>query len=110
MTTISLQEYLERVNTLIDEGQLTEAVAHCRNILETYPRHIDTYRLLAKALLEQHAYEDAADLFQRILSADPNDFISHVGLSSTLTCIRRRRSGSMVVSQSWVGFISPRPL
>lgn len=81
MTTITLQEYLERIETLIDENQFSEAVGHCRNILDTYPRHIDTYRLLAKALLEQHEHEDAADLFQRILSADPNDFISHVGLS-----------------------------
>lgn len=81
MTTITLQEYLERIEDLIEENQFSDAISHCRNVLETYPRHIDTYRLLAKALLEQHDYDGAADLFQRVLSADPNDFIAHVGLS-----------------------------
>ncbi|GIK56391.1 MAG: tetratricopeptide repeat protein [Chloroflexi bacterium] len=81
MTTITLQEYHERIEKLIDENMLTEAVAHCRHILESYPSHIRTYRLLAKALLEQHDYDGATDLFQRVLSADPNDFVAHVGLS-----------------------------
>ena len=36
---------------------------------------------MGKALLEQQDYSAANDLFLRILGVDPNDFISHVGLS-----------------------------
>ncbi|NJN54404.1 MAG: tetratricopeptide repeat protein [Anaerolineae bacterium] len=81
MTTITLREYHQRIDKLIDENMLTEAITHCRHVLETHSSHIDTYRLLAKALLEQHDYDGAADLFQRVLSAEPNDFVAHVGLS-----------------------------
>ncbi|MCL4264826.1 MAG: tetratricopeptide repeat protein [Anaerolineae bacterium] len=81
MPTITLQEYHERIEKLIDESMLTDAVSHCRHILDSHPSHIHTYRLLAKALLEQHDYDGASDLFQRVLSADPNDFVAHVGLS-----------------------------
>ncbi|MCP4362048.1 MAG: tetratricopeptide repeat protein, partial [Chloroflexi bacterium] len=84
MTTITLHEYIEKIDQFIADNQLDEAVAHSRNILQKFPRHIDTYRLLAKVLLEQEQYEDAADLFQRVLSTDPNDFIAHVGMSIVL--------------------------
>ncbi|WP_420642652.1 hypothetical protein [Candidatus Leptofilum sp.] len=81
MTSILLHEYVEQVETLIDANRLVEAVEHCRHILHHYPRHIDTYRVMGKALLEKQEYDSASDLFLRILGADPNDFISHVGLS-----------------------------
>ncbi|MBK9055751.1 MAG: tetratricopeptide repeat protein [Chloroflexi bacterium] len=81
MTQITLQTYLRDIEKLIDDNRLTEAVAHCKHILRQKPRYIEAYRLLSKALLEQHEYVSAADVFQRILSADPEDFIAHVGLS-----------------------------
>ncbi len=84
MTTISLQDYLQQIENMIGEDRSAEAAMHCRHILQQYPRHIDTYRLFAKALLEQGEFGAAADLFQRVLSAIPNDFISHVGLSEAL--------------------------
>ncbi|MCA9944877.1 MAG: tetratricopeptide repeat protein, partial [Anaerolineales bacterium] len=81
MTTIHLHDYVEQVDKLIDDNRLVEAIEHCRHILHSYPRHIDTYRVMGKALLEKQDFDAASDLFLRILSADPNDFISHVGLS-----------------------------
>lgn len=81
MATISLFEYLETVNQLLDEERYAAANQHCRHILSKFPRHIETYRLLAKAHLGQHEYAQAIELFQRVLSADPNDFISHIALS-----------------------------
>ncbi|MDX1664579.1 MAG: hypothetical protein R3272_12355 [Candidatus Promineifilaceae bacterium] len=81
MAEVTLREYLQRIDELVDESRLTEAAAHCRHILEAFPRHVGTYRALAKVLLEQGAYADAADLFWRVLSADPEDFIAHVGLA-----------------------------
>ena len=81
MTSILLHDYVEQVDKLIDDNRLVEAIEHCRHILHTYPRHIDTYRVMGKALLEKQEYDAATDLFLRILGADPSDFISHVGLS-----------------------------
>ncbi|MCB8979594.1 MAG: tetratricopeptide repeat protein [Ardenticatenaceae bacterium] len=81
MTSILLHDYVEQIDKLIDDNRLVEAIEHCRHILHSYPRHIDTYRVMGKALLEKQEYDAANDLFLRILGTDPNDFISHVGLS-----------------------------
>lgn len=82
MARISLEDYLAEIEDLIDDSRLTEAAAHCRHILNLHPRHIESYRLLGKVLLEQHDYSGAVDIFQRVLSAEPEDFIAHVGLSA----------------------------
>lgn len=81
MAESTLRAYLKEIDELIEHNQLDEAIAHCRHILETYPKHLDTYRLLGKAYLEAKRYGDAADIFQRVLSAVPDDFVSHVGMS-----------------------------
>lgn len=81
MTQISLRAYIREIDNLIDREHLDEAIAHCRHILQTYPKHIETYRLLGKAYLEAKRYGDAADIFQRVLSAIPDDFVSHIGMS-----------------------------
>ncbi len=81
VATTFLPDYLKLIDQLLEGGRFHEATQHCRHILKQHPRHIPTYRALAKALLEQHQYSDAADVFHRVLSADPNDFIAHVGLS-----------------------------
>ncbi len=81
VATTFLQNYLNLIDQLLEDGRFHEATQHCRHILKQFPRHIPTYRALAKALLEQHLYADALDIFHRVLSADPNDFIAHVGLS-----------------------------
>ena len=60
MAKIALRVYNNEIGDLTDHGQIEEAVAHCRHILETYPKHVDTYRLLGKAYLEEQRYGDAA--------------------------------------------------
>ena len=81
MAEIALRAYVKEVDDLVEREQLDEAIAHARHILETYPKHLDTYRLLGKAYLEAKRYGDAADLFQRVLSAIPDDFVAHIGMS-----------------------------
>ncbi len=81
MAEIPLRNYIREIDSLIESGQLDEAIAHCRHILQTYPKHLETYRLLGKAYLEAKRYGDAADVFQRVLSAVPDDFIAHIGMS-----------------------------
>ena len=81
MAKVSLRAYNREIETMIDRGHLDEAVAHCRHILKTFPKHIDTYRLLGKTFLEGKHYGDAVDIFSRVLVSVPNDFVSQVGMS-----------------------------
>ncbi len=82
MAKISLRMYNREIEGLVEQGQrLDEAIAHCRHILQTYPKHLETYRLLGKAYLEAKRYDQAVDIFQRVLVAAPEDFVAHVGMS-----------------------------
>jgi len=81
MARISLRAYNRDIEAIIDGNQIDEAFAHCRNILESYPKNIDTYRLMGKALLEAQRFSDASDVFHRVLSSVPDDFIAHLGMS-----------------------------
>src|SRR3990170_3315236 len=81
MAETSLRAYVREIDDLIEHEQLDEAIAHARHILQTYPRHLDTYRLLGKAYLEAKRFGDSADILQRVLSAVPDDFVAHIGMS-----------------------------
>ncbi len=81
MAKTSLRAYDRDIETMLDRGQLDEAVAHCHHILKTFPKNLATYRLLGKAFLEMRKYADAADVFSRVLACVPNDFVANVGMS-----------------------------
>ncbi|HEX6270599.1 MAG TPA: tetratricopeptide repeat protein [Anaerolineales bacterium] len=81
MAKVSLRAYNREIETMIDRGHLDEAIANCRHILKTFPKHIETYRLLGKAYLEYKRYPEAVDIFSRVLAAVPDDFVANVGMS-----------------------------
>ncbi|GAB4422720.1 MAG: hypothetical protein Kow002_12170 [Anaerolineales bacterium] len=81
MAKVSLRSYNQEIETMIENGQLEEAIAHCRHILNAFPKNLETYRLLGKAYLEARRYEEALNIFQRVVMAVPDDFVSHVGMS-----------------------------
>ena len=82
MPNIPLRAYTREIEGLVEHAQrLDEAIAHCRQILKTYPKHLETYRLLGKAYLEGKRYDQAVDIFERLLVAVPDDFVAHVGMS-----------------------------
>jgi tetratricopeptide (TPR) repeat protein len=81
MAKVSLRGYNTEIDRLIDNNQLDEAIAHCIHILGIFPKHADTYRLLGKAFLERQRYNDAADMFLRVLAIFPDDFVAHIGIS-----------------------------
>lgn len=81
MARISLRAYQRDIEELIETHQFDQAIAHCRHILRFYPKDVNTYRLLGKAYLESQRYGDASDIFIRVLSTIPDDFVSHVGMS-----------------------------
>jgi tetratricopeptide (TPR) repeat protein len=81
MAKVALRIYNHEIENLIGQGLVDEAIAHCRHILKTFPKHLETYRLLGKAYLEARRYNEAIDIFGRLLMAVPDDFVAHVGLS-----------------------------
>jgi hypothetical protein len=81
MAKIALRLYHREIESLIDQGELEAAIAHCRHILQTFPKCLDTYRLLGKAYLQARRYAEATDIFRRLLMALPDDFIAHVGMA-----------------------------
>jgi tetratricopeptide (TPR) repeat protein len=70
------------LKTLLEREALEEVIGHCRHIIQHFPKNVETYRLLGQALLERGRREEAADIFQRVLGAIPDDFTAHIGLSS----------------------------
>ena len=81
MAKVSLRIYNREIESLIEQSRLDEAIAHCHHILKTFPKHLETYRLLGKVFLEGKRYNEAVDIFSRILISVPDDFVSHVGMS-----------------------------
>ncbi|MGI5916541.1 MAG: tetratricopeptide repeat protein [Anaerolineae bacterium] len=74
------REALQRATT----GDPMAALAICRRILETFPRHVATYGVLGRIYLELGDHRTAADLFRRLLSADPEHVLAYVGLAIIL--------------------------
>ena len=81
MAKVSLRKYNKEIENLVERGQLDEAIAHCRHVLNTFPKNLETYRLIGKAYLEAKRYNEATDIFERLLMAVPDDFVAHVGMS-----------------------------
>jgi len=84
VTEISLQDYCDRIENLIEQGRYAEVVAHGRHILAFHPKYVLIYRLLGTALLEAGQDEYAEDMFRRVLSADPEDYLAWAGMSDVL--------------------------
>lgn len=80
MNQIPLAEYRQQVEAAIVDGRHDEAVAHGRHILKHYPKDVGAYWLLGKAMLEAGQDEQAADMFQRVVSADPDRMLAWVGM------------------------------
>ena len=81
MAEVRLQEYIQQVDGMVEKGQYDEAIAHLRHILQHYPKFLLAYRLLGKILLETGQDDVAEEMFLRVLSGDPEDFVARVGMS-----------------------------
>ncbi|HKZ82719.1 MAG TPA: tetratricopeptide repeat protein [Anaerolineae bacterium] len=81
MADIALRDYVTEIESLIEGNAYDEAVVHCRHILGVYPKYLEAYRLLGKAALEKEDDRAALDIFERVLSVDPEDFVARIGLS-----------------------------
>ncbi|MEO0595234.1 MAG: tetratricopeptide repeat protein, partial [Chloroflexota bacterium] len=78
---ITLRAYTERIENFLRLGRMDEAVAHATHVLQFYPKNADAYRNLGRALVRQQRYEEAGEIFRRLLAAIPDDFSAHYQLS-----------------------------
>ncbi|HIE39200.1 MAG TPA: tetratricopeptide repeat protein, partial [Anaerolineae bacterium] len=81
MAEIALHEYVRQMKQLIKEGRYDEVVAHGRHILKQYPKYLEVYRVLGEAMLEAGQEDQAENMFSRVLSGDPENFVAHAGMS-----------------------------
>ncbi|MEW5717532.1 MAG: tetratricopeptide repeat protein [Chloroflexota bacterium] len=81
---VTLTGYADQVRELIRNDRNDEAVAICKHILRYYPKCVDAYRQLGQALLEKGQFDDAKEIFRRVLSADPESVVAYAGLAVIL--------------------------
>jgi tetratricopeptide (TPR) repeat protein len=81
MADIALQEYTEQLEDLVEHNRVDEVMAHARHILQHYPKYLGAYRVVGKAMLEVGQDQYAADMFRRVLSGDPEDYLTRVAIS-----------------------------
>ncbi len=79
---ITLRTYLNEIENFIDQNVLDQVVAHSTHILKTFPNSYESMRFLAQAYLEEKKFKESAAIFEKILTIVPDDFVSHVGMSS----------------------------
>ncbi|RMG72897.1 MAG: tetratricopeptide repeat protein, partial [Chloroflexi bacterium] len=81
MSNISLKQYLNKIDSLLEDGYYDEAAFHCRHILSQQPKNIAAYRRLGRALVALSRWEDAGEVLRRVLSVAPDDKMAHINLS-----------------------------
>ncbi|NWF68421.1 MAG: tetratricopeptide repeat protein [Chloroflexi bacterium] len=81
MTTITLKDYCEKLEDLLKNDANAETIHHCRHILQFFPKNVQVYRYLGRALLENGEYAEAAEVLRRVLGVYPDDLTAHAGLS-----------------------------
>lgn len=79
---VTYREYLQEIENFTEQNLLDQVISHSSHILKSYPNSIDALRFLGQAFLEQKNYIEASNCFEKLLSFVPDDFVSHVGISS----------------------------
>jgi tetratricopeptide (TPR) repeat protein len=81
MADVTLRESLDLMRSFLRAGHLAEAFALGRHILQFYPKHIETYTVLAQVSLATNDMAGANDLLRRVLSSDPENVIALAGMA-----------------------------
>lgn len=81
MADVLLREYVDRLRELIRGGQYSDAFTLGHHILRYFPKHLETYTLLAQASLDSNDLAGATDLYRRVLGADPENIVALVGMA-----------------------------
>ncbi len=81
MADVLLREYVDQLRDTLRAGKYADAFALGQHILHYFPKHVETYTLLAQACLETDDLAGATDLFRRVLSADPENILALAGMA-----------------------------
>jgi tetratricopeptide (TPR) repeat protein len=81
MQKIPLRLFYRKIEELIINQQSDAAISHAKYLLEKYPKNLAVYKLLGKAFLEKQEFDFANTIFEKILRVEPDDFVSHIGIS-----------------------------
>lgn len=83
-------------NELRKAGDLTQAIALCREHLPKQPGHMSGYIVFGQALYESDALDDARSVFEQALALDPENLIAlrHLGDIA-------RRQGDPLSARRW---------
>jgi len=81
MADVLLHDYVEQLRERVRSGRMSDALTLGQHILRYYPKHIETYVVLAQASLESDDLASATDLFRRVLSADPENVLALAGMA-----------------------------
>lgn len=81
MSNLSLRTYLQRIETWIEENKIDKAISQSAHILQQFPKNLNTFQVLSKALLQKQDFNNAEKVFDIILQIEPDDFVSHIGKS-----------------------------
>src|SRR5262245_9725146 len=77
----SLSSHVEAARSALLSEDYDATARLCLRILDRFPRHLETYALLAEAYRELGWRDEAEDLFRRVVSADPEHLVARWGLS-----------------------------
>jgi tetratricopeptide (TPR) repeat protein len=80
----TLRETIERARKALIDGHADAALTPCQDVLARYPKHVEASCLLAETRREMRQLPQAADLFERVVAADPESLIGHWGLATIL--------------------------
>lgn len=81
MSDLSLRAYHRKIDNWIEENEIDKAITQSKYLIQSFPKSIQSWRCLSKALLQKQDFETADQVFDVILRVDPDDFIAHIGKS-----------------------------
>ncbi len=70
-----LREYLQKTEDAISAGHIDEAMSRCQHLLAYFPDALEVQRLLGEVYMAQGHLEDAQQVFDWILTNDPENVI-----------------------------------
>ncbi len=101
MSEINLNEYLEQIDTMLEDRYFDEAIFHCRHILQQLPKNIAAYRRLGRALLSQDKWQEAGEVLRRVLSVAPDEKFAHLGLSQVYRKTKQYNQAIWHLERAW---------
>jgi len=81
MVDIPLRAYQRKIESLIEENDIEKAIFQSGLLIKQFPKNIQSWQCLSKALLQKQEFELAERVFDIILNIEVDDFVSHIGKS-----------------------------